>query len=248
MLLGAAGALWAMLPTASSGPGNSQEREARRSHSRGQARGRDRSVPSTRREFPPPGAPEAAAPAPLTPLLPLAPLCTWTAPMSRLGAGPQRSQPKRRESEAGAAGGAGPKAKAGGGAGSESESGRRSGMMAAAPLLVRLSPEPAAGEKAILKLHAYFQSGKRSGGGECSVVAGHKPGTYWVNFSREQGTGGSEGSGHGRRAPRLRAGRLLVAITFPGNFISLTCLICPNLVGISLMIISISKVCQTFRW
>ncbi|TRZ19819.1 hypothetical protein HGM15179_007278 [Zosterops borbonicus] len=59
-------------------------------------------------------------------------------------------------------------------------------MMAAAPLLVRLSPAPAAGEKAILKLQAYFQSGKRSGGGECSVVAGPKPGTYWVNFFREQ--------------------------------------------------------------
>lgn len=127
MLLGAAGALWAMSPTASSGPGNSEEREARRSHSRGQARGRDRFVPSTRREFPPPGAPEAAAPAPLTPLLPLAPLCTWTAPMSRLGAGPQRSQPKRRESEAGAAGGAGPKAKAGGGAGPKAKAGGGAG-------------------------------------------------------------------------------------------------------------------------
>ncbi|NXS80177.1 DTX3L ligase, partial [Erpornis zantholeuca] len=63
---------------------------------------------------------------------------------------------------------------------------RRSGMMAAAPLLVRLSPAPAAGEKAIRKLQAYFQSGKRSGGGECNVRAGPKPGTYWVDFSEEQ--------------------------------------------------------------
>ncbi|RMC18753.1 hypothetical protein DUI87_04649 [Hirundo rustica rustica] len=59
-------------------------------------------------------------------------------------------------------------------------------MMAAAPLLVRLSPAPAAGEKAILKLQAYFQSGKRSGGGECNVRAGPTPGTYWVDFFKEQ--------------------------------------------------------------
>ncbi|NXW75124.1 DTX3L ligase, partial [Hirundo rustica] len=63
---------------------------------------------------------------------------------------------------------------------------RRRGMMAAAPLLVRLSPAPAAGEKAILKLQAYFQSGKRSGGGECNVRAGPTPGTYWVDFFKEQ--------------------------------------------------------------
>ncbi|NWH85566.1 DTX3L ligase, partial [Aegithalos caudatus] len=56
----------------------------------------------------------------------------------------------------------------------------------AAPLLVRLSPAPAAGEKAILKLQAYFQSGKRSGGGECNVRAGPKAGTYWVDFYKEQ--------------------------------------------------------------
>ncbi|NXV09887.1 DTX3L ligase, partial [Cettia cetti] len=62
----------------------------------------------------------------------------------------------------------------------------RRGIMAAAPLLVRLSPAPAAGEKAILKLQAYFQSGKRSGGGECNVRAGPKPGTYWVDFFKEQ--------------------------------------------------------------
>ncbi|NXB17226.1 DTX3L ligase, partial [Rhagologus leucostigma] len=63
---------------------------------------------------------------------------------------------------------------------------RRSGIMAAAPLLVQLSSAPDAGEKAILKLQAYFQSGKRSGGGECNVRAGPKPGTYWVDFSKEQ--------------------------------------------------------------
>ncbi|XP_002189161.5 E3 ubiquitin-protein ligase DTX3L isoform X1 [Taeniopygia guttata] len=58
--------------------------------------------------------------------------------------------------------------------------------MAAARLLVRLNPEPAAGDKAILKLQAYFQSGKRSGGGECNVRAGPRPGTYWVEFFKEQ--------------------------------------------------------------
>ncbi|NWV35476.1 DTX3L ligase, partial [Grantiella picta] len=63
---------------------------------------------------------------------------------------------------------------------------RRSGIMAAVPLLVRLSPAPAAAEKAILKLHAYFQSRKRSGGGECNVRAGPEPGTYWVEFLQEQ--------------------------------------------------------------
>ncbi|NXM57071.1 DTX3L ligase, partial [Illadopsis cleaveri] len=63
---------------------------------------------------------------------------------------------------------------------------RRRGIMAAAPLLVRLSPAPTAGEKAILKLRAYFQSGKRSGGGECNVRPGPKPGTYWVDFFKEQ--------------------------------------------------------------
>ncbi|NWV96005.1 DTX3L ligase, partial [Machaerirhynchus nigripectus] len=63
---------------------------------------------------------------------------------------------------------------------------RRSGIMAAAPLLVRLSSAPDAGEKVILKLQAYFQSGKRSGGGECSVRTGPTPGTYWVDFFKEQ--------------------------------------------------------------
>ncbi|NXR59554.1 DTX3L ligase, partial [Rhadina sibilatrix] len=63
---------------------------------------------------------------------------------------------------------------------------RGGAVMAAAPLLVRLSPAPAAGEKAILKLQAYFQSGKRSGGGECNVRLGPKPGTYWVEFFKEQ--------------------------------------------------------------
>ncbi|NWU30629.1 DTX3L ligase, partial [Dyaphorophyia castanea] len=63
---------------------------------------------------------------------------------------------------------------------------RRSAMMAAASLLVRLSSAPDASEKLILKLQAYFQSGKRSGGGECNVRVGPEPGTYWVNFSKEQ--------------------------------------------------------------
>ncbi|XP_041329542.1 E3 ubiquitin-protein ligase DTX3L [Pyrgilauda ruficollis] len=58
--------------------------------------------------------------------------------------------------------------------------------MAAAPLLVWVSPAPAAGEKATVKLQRYFQSGKRSGGGECTVRPGPKLGTYWVDFSKEQ--------------------------------------------------------------
>ncbi|NXY17707.1 DTX3L ligase, partial [Atrichornis clamosus] len=60
------------------------------------------------------------------------------------------------------------------------------GSMAAAPLLVRLSPVLAAGEKVSRKLQAYFQSGKRSGGGECNVRAGPEPGTYWVDFHQER--------------------------------------------------------------
>ncbi|NWR19466.1 DTX3L ligase, partial [Emberiza fucata] len=63
---------------------------------------------------------------------------------------------------------------------------RRGGIMAAAPLLVRVSPAPAVAEKAIVKLQKYFQSGKRSGGGECIVRRGPKAGTYWVDFSEEQ--------------------------------------------------------------
>ncbi|NWU08684.1 DTX3L ligase, partial [Cephalopterus ornatus] len=59
-------------------------------------------------------------------------------------------------------------------------------IMAVAPLLVRLSPAPDPGEKAILKLQAYFQSGKRSGGGECNVRPGPEPGTYWVDFHEER--------------------------------------------------------------
>lgn len=124
--------------------------------------------------------------------------------------------------------------------------------MAAAPLLVRVSPAPAAGEKANLKLQAYFQSGKRSGGGECNVRAGPKPGTYWVDFFKEQGTGravrGLEMAAEAPRVPGQGGTRAAVAITFSGNFISLFCLICPNLEGISLMNINISKVWQTFRW
>ncbi|NXK13242.1 DTX3L ligase, partial [Herpetotheres cachinnans] len=60
------------------------------------------------------------------------------------------------------------------------------GIMAAAPLLVRLCPAPDASEKPMLKLQSYFQSGKRSGGGECEVRAGPEPGTYWVHFQQER--------------------------------------------------------------
>ncbi|NXK31697.1 DTX3L ligase, partial [Piprites chloris] len=59
-------------------------------------------------------------------------------------------------------------------------------IMAVAPLLVRLSPAPESGDKVILKLEAYFQSGKRSGGGECNVRTGPQPGTYWVDFREER--------------------------------------------------------------
>ncbi|XP_036242951.1 E3 ubiquitin-protein ligase DTX3L [Molothrus ater] len=58
--------------------------------------------------------------------------------------------------------------------------------MAAAPLLVRVSPAPAVAERAIVKLQKYFQSGKQSGGGECSVRPGPETGTYWVDFCKEQ--------------------------------------------------------------
>ncbi|XP_069717597.1 E3 ubiquitin-protein ligase DTX3L [Phaenicophaeus curvirostris] len=56
----------------------------------------------------------------------------------------------------------------------------------AAALLVRLSPAPGAGEKPILKLQSYFQSAKRSGGGECEVRRGPEPGTYCVDFQQER--------------------------------------------------------------
>ncbi|NXE81436.1 DTX3L ligase, partial [Cochlearius cochlearius] len=59
------------------------------------------------------------------------------------------------------------------------------GIMAAR-LLVRLCPAPEAGEKPMLKLQSYFQSGRRSGGGECEVRAGPEPGTYWVHFQQER--------------------------------------------------------------
>ncbi|XP_005416077.1 E3 ubiquitin-protein ligase DTX3L [Geospiza fortis] len=58
--------------------------------------------------------------------------------------------------------------------------------MAAAPLLVRVSPALADTKKAISKLQKYFQSRKRSEGGECNVRPGPKAGTYWVDFSEEQ--------------------------------------------------------------
>uniref|UniRef100_A0A8C9FB40 E3 ubiquitin-protein ligase n=1 Tax=Pavo cristatus TaxID=9049 RepID=A0A8C9FB40_PAVCR len=69
---------------------------------------------------------------------------------------------------------------------SESESRRRSGSTMAVPLLVRLCPAPDGGEKAMLKLQSYFQSPKRSGGGECEVRAGTEPGTYWVYFQHDR--------------------------------------------------------------
>ncbi|NWR90269.1 DTX3L ligase, partial [Furnarius figulus] len=56
----------------------------------------------------------------------------------------------------------------------------------AAPLLVVLSPAPGAEERVTRKLQAYFQSGKRSGGGECGVRAGPRPGTFWVDFREER--------------------------------------------------------------
>ncbi|NXY50396.1 DTX3L ligase, partial [Ceuthmochares aereus] len=56
----------------------------------------------------------------------------------------------------------------------------------ASSLLVRLSPAPGAGEKPILKLQSYFQSAKRSGGGECEVRRGPEPGTYCVEFQQER--------------------------------------------------------------
>ncbi|XP_072197344.1 E3 ubiquitin-protein ligase DTX3L [Excalfactoria chinensis] len=69
---------------------------------------------------------------------------------------------------------------------SKSESGRRSGGTMDVPLLVRLCPAPDGGEKAMLKLQSYFQSPKRSGGGECEVQAGSERGTYRVYFQHER--------------------------------------------------------------
>ncbi|NXN49805.1 DTX3L ligase, partial [Rynchops niger] len=60
------------------------------------------------------------------------------------------------------------------------------GGIMAAPLLVRLCPAPGAADKPLLKLQSYFQSGKRSGGGECEVRVGPEPGTYWVHFHQER--------------------------------------------------------------
>ncbi|NXY72099.1 DTX3L ligase, partial [Glareola pratincola] len=60
------------------------------------------------------------------------------------------------------------------------------GGVMAPPLLVRLCPAPGAADKPLLKLQSYFQSGKRSGGGECEVRAGPEPGTYWVHFQQER--------------------------------------------------------------
>ncbi|NXP80630.1 DTX3L ligase, partial [Ramphastos sulfuratus] len=60
------------------------------------------------------------------------------------------------------------------------------GIMAASQLLAQLCPAPDPGEKTLLKLQSYFQSGKRSGGGECEVRPGPEFGTYWVQFQKEQ--------------------------------------------------------------
>ncbi|XP_034641713.1 E3 ubiquitin-protein ligase DTX3L [Trachemys scripta elegans] len=57
-----------------------------------------------------------------------------------------------------------------------------------APLLVWVSPapRPRPGDKLPLKLESYFQSARRSGGGECEVEPGPEPGTYLVCFHLEQ--------------------------------------------------------------
>ncbi|NXY89984.1 DTX3L ligase, partial [Alcedo cyanopectus] len=53
-------------------------------------------------------------------------------------------------------------------------------------LLVRLCPAPDTGDRLMFKLHSYFQSGKRSGGGECEIWEGSEPGSYWVRFREER--------------------------------------------------------------
>ncbi|XP_050773001.1 E3 ubiquitin-protein ligase DTX3L [Gopherus flavomarginatus] len=57
-----------------------------------------------------------------------------------------------------------------------------------APLLVRVSaaPRTGPGDKLQLKLESYFQSYRRSGGGECEVEPGPEPGTYLVRFCSEK--------------------------------------------------------------
>uniref|UniRef100_A0A8C3S3I9 E3 ubiquitin-protein ligase n=1 Tax=Chelydra serpentina TaxID=8475 RepID=A0A8C3S3I9_CHESE len=55
-----------------------------------------------------------------------------------------------------------------------------------APLLVRVSPAPRPADKLPLKLESYFQSARRSGGGECEVQPGPEPGTYLVRFRSEK--------------------------------------------------------------
>ncbi|NXA82121.1 DTX3L ligase, partial [Thryothorus ludovicianus] len=92
---------------------------------------------------------------------------------------------------------------------------RRSGIMAAAPLLVRLSPSAgASAEKVIRKLESYFQSVKRSGGGECKVRPGPAPGTYCVDFSHQQDRKNVES----RKKHTLElGGESLVIIILPGE-------------------------------
>ncbi|CAM5088505.1 unnamed protein product [Natator depressus] len=55
-----------------------------------------------------------------------------------------------------------------------------------APLLVRVSPTARPSDKLRLKLESYFQSAKRSGGGECEVERGPEPGAYLVCFRSEK--------------------------------------------------------------
>ncbi|XP_067405679.1 E3 ubiquitin-protein ligase DTX3L [Emydura macquarii macquarii] len=53
-------------------------------------------------------------------------------------------------------------------------------------LLVRVSPASRHGDKLKLQLQRYFQSAKRSGGGECEVEPGPEPGSYRVRFLSEE--------------------------------------------------------------
>ncbi|NWI66180.1 DTX3L ligase, partial [Todus mexicanus] len=89
-------------------------------------------------------------------------------------------------------------------------------VMAAAPLLVRLSPAPGSGEKLVpLKLQRYFQSGRRSGGGECEVRAGPEPGTYWVRFEQERALqSGSLAGFRAKLAPRTAPKRWRNCVRF----------------------------------
>lgn len=77
----------------------------------------------------------------------------------------------------------------------ETESETRGGVVAMAgcagescSLLVQISPVACSAERLEHKLQIYFQSQKRSGGGECDLVAeGPNPGIYRVQFRSEEG-------------------------------------------------------------